>query len=52
MAEVAPEAVLPVLERVQLFDPIGVAARDARECLMVQIKSLNYARDPILVELV
>ena len=29
MAQVAPEAVLPVLERVQLFDPIGVAARDA-----------------------
>ena len=52
MAEVAPEAVLPVLERVQLFDPVGVAARDARECLMVQIKNLNYARDPILVELV
>ena len=52
MAQVAPEAVLPVLERVQLFDPIGIAARDARECLMVQIKSLNYARDPILVELV
>ena len=52
MAQVAPEAVLPVLERVQLFDPIGVAARDARECLMVQIKSLNYASDPILVELV
>jgi len=52
IAEVAPEAVLPVLERVQLFDPIGVAARDARECLMVQIKNLNYARDPILVELV
>ena len=52
MANVAPEAVLPVLEKVQLFDPVGVAARDARECLMVQIKSLNYARDPILVELV
>ncbi len=52
MAQVAPEAVLPVLEKVQLFDPIGVAARDARECLMVQIRSLNYARDPILVELV
>ncbi len=52
MANVAPEAVLPVLEKVQMFDPVGVAARDARECLMVQIKSLNYARDPILVELV
>lgn len=52
MANVAPEEVLPVLEKVQMFDPVGVAARDARECLMVQIKSLNYSRDPILVELV
>ncbi|WP_374289408.1 RNA polymerase factor sigma-54 [Desulfovibrio desulfuricans] len=52
MAKATPEAVLPVLEKVQRFDPVGVAARDARECLMVQIKSLNYARDPILVELV
>ena len=52
MAKTTPDAVLPVLEKVQRFDPVGVAARDARECLMVQIKSLNYARDPILVELV
>ena len=40
------------LERVQLFDPVGVAARDARECLLVQLKSLRYDRDPILLELV
>jgi DNA-directed RNA polymerase specialized sigma subunit, sigma54 homolog len=52
MAHVAPDEVRPVLAKLQLFDPIGVAARDARECLMVQIKSLNYDRDPILVELV
>ncbi|QCC85703.1 RNA polymerase sigma-54 factor [Desulfovibrio desulfuricans] len=52
MAKTTPDAVLPVLEKLQRFDPVGVAARDARECLMVQIKSLNYARDPILVELV
>ncbi len=52
MARAEPAEALAVLERVQLFDPIGVAARDARECLLVQIRSLKYDRDPILLELV
>ncbi|MDD4701741.1 MAG: RNA polymerase factor sigma-54 [Desulfovibrio sp.] len=52
MAEADPSDVLSVLEKVQLFDPVGVAARDARECLLVQIKSLKYDRDPILLELI
>lgn len=41
-----------VLEQVQFFDPVGVAARDAKECLMIQLKNLRYDRDPILLELV
>ena len=41
-----------VLERIQRFDPVGVAARDARECLLIQLKDRNYDRDPILVQLV
>lgn len=41
-----------VLGRIQLMDPVGVAARDARECLLVQLKALNYDRDPILLSLV
>ena len=52
MTESDPTDVLAVLEKVQLFDPVGVAARDARECLLVQIKSLKYDRDPILLELI
>lgn len=52
MAETEPSEVVEVLEKVQLFDPVGVAARDARECLLVQIKSLKYDRDPILLELI
>lgn len=52
MTESDPSDVLVVLEKVQLFDPVGVAARDARECLLVQIKSLKYDRDPILLELI
>lgn len=29
-----------VLERVQQLDPVGIAARDLRECLLVQLRSL------------
>src|SRR5258706_16474794 len=31
-----------VLEMIQNFDPIGVAARDLRECLLVQAKAAGY----------
>ncbi len=47
-----PEQVEHVLQKVQQFDPVGVAARDAKECLLVQLRHLHYDRDPILVELV
>jgi RNA polymerase sigma-54 factor len=40
-----------VLKRVQAFDPIGVAARDLRECLMLQVKYLN-ADTPEIVAIV
>lgn len=41
-----------VLKLIQRFDPIGIAARTPRECLMVQLEVLNYTRDPILLSLV
>lgn len=41
-----------VLHAVQLFDPVGVAARDPQECLLIQIRSLGYDRDAVLMELV
>jgi RNA polymerase sigma-54 factor len=31
-----------VLEMIQNFDPVGVAARDLRECLLVQAKAFGY----------
>ena len=52
MAQAAPEEVLKILEIVQQFDPVGVAARTPQECLLVQIRVLRYDRDPILVEIV
>ena len=32
-----------VLRRVQFFDPVGVAARDLRECLLVQLENLRLS---------
>ncbi len=45
------EDVEAVLSRVQEFDPVGVAARDLRECLLIQIRHLGID-DPLVQELV
>lgn len=37
---ISEAAVLPVLERIQEFDPAGVGARDLRECLLLQARFL------------
>lgn len=52
LANCTPEEIEETLERIQLMDPVGVAARDVRECLKIQLKNLKYDRDPILMELV
>lgn len=52
MAESTVSRVECVLEKMHLFDPIGVAARNPKECLLIQLKALGYDRDPILVELI
>ena len=36
-----PASVERVLKRVQTFDPIGVGARDLRECLLIQTRQLG-----------
>jgi RNA polymerase sigma-54 factor len=36
-----PPAVETLLKRIQFFDPVGVAARDLRECLLVQLENLQ-----------
>ena len=46
------EEVEEVLKVVQRFDPVGVAARNPQECLLIQLEVLTYDRDPILVGLV
>jgi len=37
-----PEEVLETLSIVQKFDPVGVAARDTRECLLIQARFQNF----------
>jgi RNA polymerase sigma-54 factor len=38
-----PEEVESVLKKIQFFDPPGVAARDLRECLLVQLENLGLS---------
>ena len=35
------EEVETILKRIQLFDPVGVAARDLKECLLIQLEALD-----------
>jgi len=41
--ESAPDEIETVLKRIQSFDPVGIAARDMRECLLVQLENLQLA---------
>ncbi|AIR05825.1 RNA polymerase factor sigma-54 [Cedecea neteri] len=47
--DVSLDEVEAVLKRIQRFDPVGVAARDLRDCLLIQLS--QYAKDtPWLAE--
>jgi RNA polymerase sigma-54 factor len=39
--ECTPEAAEYVLKKIHFFDPLGVAARDLRECLLIQLENLG-----------
>lgn len=47
----AREVIERALAKVQLFDPPGVAARDLRECLLIQLRQLD-CKDALMLELV
>jgi len=52
--EVELDEVEAVLHRIQHFDPVGVAARDLRECLLIQLKLYETELDHVelLTELI
>lgn len=39
--ERSPEDVEKILKQIQQFDPLGIAARDLRECLIVQLENMD-----------
>ncbi|MFT5161506.1 MAG: RNA polymerase sigma-54 factor [Alteromonadaceae bacterium] len=50
--EIELDEVAAVLKRVQFFEPVGVAARDLRECLMLQLSRLEntpWVKEALLV---
>lgn len=49
-AEATSQEVERVLKKVQEFDPIGVAARDLKECLLLQVR--HFKVDNPLVEII
>jgi RNA polymerase sigma-54 factor len=57
LEEICPEAQLPlelvegVLRKIQQFDPVGVGARDLKECLLIQLEQF-LPRDPIAEKIV
>lgn len=50
--DVGLEEMEAVLHQVQNFDPVGVAARDLRECLLLQLNQLDAARPDVADALV
>lgn len=50
--EVGTEQVEEVLKKVQAFDPIGVGARDVKECLLLQAASYGGAEGEMLVKVI
>ena len=45
------EMVERVLRKIQQFDPVGVAARDLKECLLIQLEQMS-PRDPLAEKIV
>jgi RNA polymerase sigma-54 factor len=45
------EQVEGILQRIQEFDPVGVAARDLKECLLVQAR-VNGITDPLVLSII
>lgn len=40
--DISPENAEKLLRKIQVFDPVGIAARNLRECLLIQIKNSSF----------
>ena len=46
-----PQKIEAVLKKIQMFDPVGVAARDLKECLLIQLEHLGVS-DQLVTDLI
>lgn len=44
---VEPEHIMNVLHKVQELDPVGIGARNIKECLLIQLKRMNSKRPDV-----
>ena len=44
---VEPDSLLPVLQKIQTLEPVGIAARSIKECLLIQLYRLNTKRPDV-----
>jgi len=44
---IEPDHILKVLKKVQDLDPVGIGARNIKECLVIQLKRLNSKRPDV-----
>ncbi len=51
MADAPPEKVESVLSAMQSFDPVGVCARDLKECLLIQVER-SGVDNPVVVNII
>jgi len=47
LEELEEDEIIAVLHRVQQFDPLGVASRDIKECLCIQLSQFDQSRNEI-----
>ncbi len=51
MSKCLPEQAEAILAKMQVFDPIGVCARDLSECLLIQVKHFAID-DPVVINII
>ena len=44
---IEPEEIIKVLQKVQELDPVGIGARNIKECLLIQLKRMNSKRPDV-----
>lgn len=51
--ERSPEEVEKVLKQIQKFDPVGIAARNLKECLQIQLENLDVdGKNPLALRII